>query len=417
MKRKQIPPEAIISLRQRLEQLPPRSPARRILMKETATAYGVSVDTLYRALRERGKPKSIHRSDRGKLRKLTNAEMEYYCEVIAAALRFLFNAMSAKKIEGFNFQGIPQMLYLDNGPIAKSRVFLQVMEYLGVKVMTHLPQSQDKRRTTARAKGKVERAFRTVKEAHETLYHFHEPETEAEANAWLHQYLIHYNNQPHRLQSHSRFEDWCLNLPKDGIRQMCNWERFCTFAREPEQRKVGIDARVTVEGVAYEVDPNLAGEKVTLWWGLFDNELYIEHQGQRYGPYTPVGGPIPLHRYRSFKKTKNSKRAERIEKMAQQLGLPPSAIAKNTERYFLASNPTNETVLIPFTDPDPFQEFTYPSILSAKRAIADYLNQPLAKLNPEQMAFINQILSETLNKKAILEQVKSYFHGKGGEEC
>ena len=198
---------------------------------------------------------------------------------------------------------------------------------------------------------------------------------------------------------------------------MCNWERFCTFAREPEQRKVGIDARVTVEGVAYEVDPNLAGEKVTLWWGLFDNELYIENQGQRYGPYTPVGGPIPLHRYRSFKKTKKSKRAERIEKLAQQLGLPPSAIAKNTELQFLASNPTKEPVLIPFTDPDPFQEFTYPTVLAAKRAIADYLNQPLAKLNQEQMAFINQILSETLNKKAILEQVKSYFHGKGGEEC
>ena len=27
--------------------------------------------------------------------------------------------------------------------------------------------------------------------------------------------------------------------------------------------------------VAYEVEPDLAGEKVTLWWGLFDNELYM----------------------------------------------------------------------------------------------------------------------------------------------
>jgi hypothetical protein len=198
---------------------------------------------------------------------------------------------------------------------------------------------------------------------------------------------------------------------------MCNWERFCTFAREPEQRKVGIDARVTVEGVAYEVDPDLAGEKVTLWWGLFDNELYIEHQEKRYGPYTPVGGPIPLHRYRSFKKTKNSKRAERIEKLAQQLGLPAEAISKNTERYFWGSNTTSETVLIPFQDPDPFQEFTYPTVLAAKRAIADYLYKPLAKLNKEQMAFINKILNETLNKKVILEQVKSYFHSKGEEEC
>ena len=28
---------------------------------------------------------------------------------------------------------------------------------------------------------------------------------------------------------------------------------------------------------------------------------------QRYGPYTPVGGPIPLHRYRRFKKTKTQR--------------------------------------------------------------------------------------------------------------
>jgi hypothetical protein len=43
-------------------------------------------------------------------------------------------------------------------------------------------------------KGKVERPFRTVKEAHETLYHFHEPQNEAEANLWLRRYLINYNS-------------------------------------------------------------------------------------------------------------------------------------------------------------------------------------------------------------------------------
>ena len=50
MKRKQIPPEAIISLRQRLEELPPRSSARGILMKETASLYGVSVDLTFHGI-------------------------------------------------------------------------------------------------------------------------------------------------------------------------------------------------------------------------------------------------------------------------------------------------------------------------------------------------------------------------------
>ena len=86
-------------------------------------------------------------------------------------------------------QGIPAMLYLDNGPVAKSGTFRRVMTQLGVDVRTHMPRGSDERRVTARSKGKVERPFRTVKEAHETLYHFHTPQSEAEANLWLRNYL------------------------------------------------------------------------------------------------------------------------------------------------------------------------------------------------------------------------------------
>ena len=137
-----------------------------------------------------------------------------------------------------------------------------------------------------------------MKEAHETLYHFHRPGTEAEANLWLRRYLLHYNAQPHRSAGRSRGEDWLASLPEGGFRAMCSWERFCAFAREPERRKVGGDARITVEGVVYEVDPELAGETVVLWWGLFDRDLFVEHGERRFGPYRPSGGPIPLHRYR-----------------------------------------------------------------------------------------------------------------------
>ncbi len=330
-----------------------------------------------------------------------------YGEDVEAALRFLFAAMTPKPSEEFPFQGIPQMLYLDNGPIARSLVFQKVMGYLGVEVRTHLPQGQDGRRVTARAKGKVERPFRSVKEMHETLYHLHEPETEAEANAWLMRFLMHYNSQPHRSEPHSRIEDWLANLPPQGFRQMCNWERFCTFAREPERRKVGIDARVIVDGVSYEVEPDLAGETVVLWWGLFDNELYVEYNEQRYGPYTPVGSPIPLNRYRSFKKTRTQHRADRIETLAKQLVLPSSAVG--TVQF---KAPLDQGISLPvqsFVDPDPFGELFFPNALAAKRAIADYLGRALAKLTPEQMDKVNSILEQTLNKKEVMQQIKDYF--------
>jgi hypothetical protein len=45
------------------------------------------------------------------------------------------------------------------------------------------------------------------------------------------------------------------HLPAEGVRAVCSWERFCTFAREPEQRKVAIDARVSIYGIRDEVDP------------------------------------------------------------------------------------------------------------------------------------------------------------------
>ncbi len=438
MSRQLISASALISLRQRLDLLPARCRERKLLIEETANLYGISADTLYRLLREQSRPKSLRRADRGQPRKLSQSEMESYCEIIAAfkirtsnkkgrhisttraielleeygvdtpngfvqppkkllskttvnrylkawgydqermtrqpaavrfqaddsndcwhfdlspsdlkhisqpawvepgrgnpllmlysvvddrsgmcyqeyhcvygenveaALRFLFNAMTAKTCTKSPFQGIPATIYADNGPIAKSQIFQNVLSCLGIKLMTHMPNGSDGRRVTARSKGKVERPFRTVKEAHETLYHFHQPETEAEANQWLHQYLLNYNDQPHRSEPHSRLEDWLQNIPKGGLRAMCSWERFCTFAREPQRRKVGGDARVSVEGVAYEVDPDLAGETVILWWGLFDNELYVERDERRYGPFYPVDGPIPLHRYRKFKKSRTT---------------------------------------------------------------------------------------------------------------
>jgi hypothetical protein len=212
-------------------------------------------------------------------------------------------------------------LYLDNGPVARSQVLHQVMGYLDIEVQTHLPRGHDGRRTTARAKGKGERPFRTVKEMQETLYHFHEPQTEDEANAWLCNFLLRSNDMPHRSEPHTRMEDWLQQLPSEGLRAMCSWERFCPFAREPERRKVGIDARVSVAGVRYEVDPDLAGETVIVWFGLYDDQLYVEQGERRYGPYAPSAGPIPLHRYRRWKKTRSEQQADRIEALAAQVGL------------------------------------------------------------------------------------------------
>jgi hypothetical protein len=338
---------------------------------------------------------------------------EYRCvygEDAESALRFLFNAMAPKKDTAFPFQGRPKMIYLDNGPVAKSRVFQNVMLALDIEWKTHIPAGKDGNRTTARSKGKVERAFRSVKEAYETLYHFHKPETEPQANEWLHRYLIHdYNQRPHRSEPHSRMEDWLANLPPDGIREMCAWEQFCRFAREPERRKVGGDARLTIDGTAYEVEPDMAGETVVLLWGLFDEQLFVEFEGERSGPYYPVSGPIPLHRYRAFKRGKADERADRIRTLADLLGLPIAALAGN-QLHLMPSSVPIDVPKQPF-DAQPL-EYQFPNAIAAKLAIADDLATPLAKLPMEDRTFIDQVLAETLTRSIVLARVRGYFRDK-----
>ena len=277
---------------------------------------------------------------------------------------------------------------------------------LGIAWQTHVPAGKDGTRVTARSKGKGERPFRTVKEAHETLYHFHKPETEVQANEWLLRYLLRYNEQQHRAHPHARLADWLANLPPEGLREMCTWEQFCRFAREPERRKVGIDARVTVAGTAYEVDPQLAGEVVLLLWGLFDDALYVEYEGERSGPYVPVAGPIPLHRYRAFKRGKREERADRIRHVADQLTLPIAALAGDDLRLHPPTTP-------PARPTQPFDadalEYHFPTTVAAKLAIAEELGLPLTKLSPDDRAFIDHVLGETRMRRLVLRRIRDHF--------
>lgn len=70
---------------------------------------------------------------------------EYRCvygEDAESALRFLFNAMAPKSHPEMSLQGRPKMLYLDNGPVAKSHVFQNVMQALQIDWQTHMPASR-----------------------------------------------------------------------------------------------------------------------------------------------------------------------------------------------------------------------------------------------------------------------------------
>src|SRR3546814_2531923 len=89
---------------------------------------------------------------------------------------------------------------------------------------------------------------------------------------------------------------------------------------------VAADATVSVEGASYEVEPELAGETVTLLWGLFDQQLFMEHDGKRHGPYEPSRGAVPLYRYRKYQKSRAEERLDKVVRLADPLGLPRATV-------------------------------------------------------------------------------------------
>jgi len=153
----------------------------------------------------------------------------------------------------------------------------------------------------------------------------------------------------------------------------------------------------------------MAGEYVLLLWGLFDNELYVEYEGVRTGPYYPVAGPIPLNRYRAFKRGAADARADRIRTLADQLKLPIEALA-GKELHLAPLNLPGELPIQPFNAEA--HEFHFANVIAAKLAIADELARPLAKLSQEDRAVIDQVLSETLTRSVVLARIRDYFRNK-----
>ena len=137
--------------------------------------------------------------------------------------------------------------------------------------------------------------------------------------------------------------------------------------------------------------------------------MFVEHADQRFGPFGPIDGPIPLHRYRSFRKSPVDEHLDRIEALAGKLGLPRAALEGPAP---IPARPITAPATVPFNDPDPFRELRFPRILAAKLAIADYLGRPLAKLATEDLSYIEALLKQTLERRTIITCVRGYFRDR-----
>jgi hypothetical protein len=148
-----------------------------------------------------------------------------------------------------------------------------------------------------------------------------------------------------------------------------------------------------------------------VWWGLFDQELWVEHGDERLGPFRPAGGPIPLHRYRKHRKSRQEARADQVAALAGKLTLPRAALSGEDGVVMTGMREVAGTVIPvrPFQDPDPFHELVFASPIAARRAIADEIRVPLATLSDDDRAFIDALLDRSLARPEILAAVRGRF--------
>ena len=168
-------------------------------------------------------------------------------------------------------RGVPERLYVDNGANYRSQHLALVCAKLGVALIHARPYQPQ-------GKGKLERWFRTVRAQLVARLTPEDTASVAALNRRLWAYVEgEYHHAPHRsLAGDTPLERWArcgdaVSFPQPSV------DLDALFLFEVT-RRVQRDRTVSLNGVVYEVDAALVGEKVTL----------------RHDPAAPPGRPIEV---------------------------------------------------------------------------------------------------------------------------
>ena len=181
-------------------------------------------------------------------------------------------------------RGLPKRLYVDNGANYRSQHLALVCAKLGVALIHARPYRPS-------GKGKIERWFKTVRA--QLLTRLSEDDTRDLPSlnrrlwAWVEG---EYHHAPHRgLERNTPMEQWTLcaqdvSFPEPGM----DLDDLFLFEC---MRKVQKDRTVSLNGVVYEVDAALVGEKVTLRFdpgAAPERPIQVCHKGKTIEQAKPV---------------------------------------------------------------------------------------------------------------------------------
>ena len=153
-------------------------------------------------------------------------------------------------------RGLPERLYVDNGANYRSQHLALVCAKLGIALIHARPYRPQ-------GKGKIERWFKTVRGQLLTRLAAEDTASLGALNRRLWAWVEgEYHHVPHRALGVTPLEQWAqsgesVHFPEPGL----DLDDLFLFEA---QRKVQKDRTVSLNGVLYEVDAALIGEKITL---------------------------------------------------------------------------------------------------------------------------------------------------------
>ncbi|MCA1679450.1 MAG: DDE-type integrase/transposase/recombinase [Actinobacteria bacterium] len=200
-----------------------------------------------------------------------------------AAREDVLNASRALRA-GIAARGVPKAVYVDNGSPFVSGQLLRACAVLGIRLIHSRPGRPEGR-------GKIERAFRTVRQQLLVEIEDRPPATLEELNqifqAWVEQV---YHRRVHSETGQTPLERFLAQGPPAVPAERSLREAF----RWSERRTVSMTGTVGMQGNTYEVDPGLAGRRVDL---VFDPLELTEVEVRLDGRHAGLAVPLKIKRH------------------------------------------------------------------------------------------------------------------------
>lgn len=199
-------------------------------------------------------------------------------------------------------RGLPQKLYVDNGPCYRALNLEQVTACLGIALKHARPY-------TPQGKGKVERWFRNVRD--NFLPFYTSIKKLDELNEQFTDWVDQYNNTNHKTIKTTPLNRYKKNM--ECVRQAP--PNLLDYFRIIDFRRVKMDRTFQLNGVLYEAPVSLIGKKIELRYHE-DNTSVIEvfFNNHSFGHVEKVDPHINAKIGRNWKNTSNRKRKDEILK-------------------------------------------------------------------------------------------------------